>query len=120
MVASTVNSIDLEQFDLIFIDDSMTGEERCATIRIVAEKQPRRAVVVVHDFEHLPYRTASRPFRHRYRFTGLNPNTGLLWNDDSIHESQLRSLDRRLRLVGEQPSVVAWDSVLSSFGRSLC
>ena len=117
-IASSVNAIDLEQFDLIFIDDSMTGEERSATIRAVAAKRPRRAVVAVHDFEWLPYRVASRCFRHRYRFAGLNPNTGLLWNEAVISQSQLRALDRSLRSTGEKVDVAAWDAVLSSGMRS--
>ncbi len=113
-VASSVAALDLEQFDLIFIDDSVTGQERSATIRAVAAKCPRRAVVVIHDFEFLPYRVASRSFRHGYRFTGLNPNTGLLWNDATLAKSTLRTLDRTLRATGEKADVAAWHAALAS------
>jgi hypothetical protein len=113
-IASSVDAIDLEQFDLIFIDDSMTGEERSATIQAVAVKRPRRAVVVIHDFEFLPYRIASRTFRHRFRFTGLNPNTGLLWNEAAIPKSQLCALDRMFRSTGEKDDVAAWAAAISS------
>ena len=89
-VASFVDAMELEQFDLILIDDSVNSDERSATIRSVAAKRPVRPIVAVHDFEVPPYRAASRPFRHRFRFTALNPNTGLLWNDGSVTRSVLR------------------------------
>lgn len=116
-VASSVAALDLEQFDLIFIDDSVTGQERSATIRAVAAKRPRRAVVVIHDFEFLPYRVASRSFRHGYRFAGLNPNTGMLWNEAAISKSQLRALDATLRSTGEKPDVAAWHDALNHLKR---
>lgn len=116
-VASSVEAIDLEQFDLIFIDDSMTSEERSTTIRSVAAQHPRRAVVVVHDFECLSYRVAAQAFQHRFRFTGQNPNTGLLWNGAAINRSQLRALDRTLRSTGEKDDVAAWDVALSAIKR---
>ena len=111
-ISAAVEAIDLEQFDLIFIDDSMTGEGRSSTIRAVAAKRPRRALVVVHDFEYLPYRVAARSFRHRYRFTGQNPNTGLLWNDGSLPKSKLRRLDQALRRSGEKPGAEEWAGAL--------
>lgn len=113
-VSSVVERVDLEQFDLIFIDDSITGEERSATISAVAAKRPRRAIVVVHDFEYYPYRVAARPFKHRFRFTGQNPNTGLLWNEAELDLSKLRELNQKLRSLGEKESVSAWAAVLSA------
>ncbi|MEQ2005887.1 MAG: hypothetical protein ABMA26_03735 [Limisphaerales bacterium] len=117
-IVSSVDAIDLEQFDLIFIDDSKTGEERSATIRAVAAKRPHRAIVAVHDFECLDYRIASRSFRHRFRFTGLNPNTGLLWNEAAMQTSRLRALDRKLRATGEQADIASWEAALPFTKRS--
>jgi hypothetical protein len=117
-VASVVGAIDLEQFDLIFIDDSTTADARSATIRAVSTKRPRRPVVVVHDFELLTYRVATRAFRHRYRFTGLNPNTGVLWNEAALCKNQLRALDRLLRSAGEKPDAAEWSNTLAMAGHS--
>jgi hypothetical protein len=113
-ISSSVEAIDLERFDLVFIDDSVTGEERSATIRTVAAKRPRRPLVVIHDFEQVMYRVASRSFTHSYRFSGLNPNTGLLWNDAPVCKSQLRALNQLLRTTGERDGVSSWHHVLSS------
>ena len=117
-VSSIVREIDLEQFDLILIDDSVTGEDRAKTIRAVADKHPRRAIVVVHDFEYYPYRVAARPFKHCFRFTGQNPNTGLLWNDANLNFSQLRNLNKVLQKIGEKESLDAWVSAFSSIDLS--
>lgn len=117
-VASIVGAIDLEQFDLIFIDDSTTGDERSATIRAVSTKRPRRPVVVVHDFELLMYRVAAQSFRHRYRFTGLNPNTGVLWNEKTLCKKQLRELDRLLRSAGEKSDAAEWSNTLVTASHS--
>ena len=43
---------DLDTYDLILVDDSITGAERCETIRAVTGV--KRPVVVIHDFELLP------------------------------------------------------------------
>lgn len=113
-VSSVVKEVDLEQFDLIFIDDSITGEERSATIRAVAARRPRRAIVVVHDFEYYPYRVAARPFKHRFRFTGQNPNTGMLWNEAPLNIAHMHYLDQILRSIGGKESIDAWAAALSS------
>lgn len=112
-IAPQVEGIDLEEFDLVFIDDSTTGGERGATIRAVAARHPRRPLVVIHDFEFPPYRVAARPFRHRHRFAGLNPNTGLLWNEGTLSRSKLRALDRLLRRTGDRQDVAAWETALA-------
>jgi hypothetical protein len=117
-VASVAGAIDLEQFDLIFIDDSSTADERSATIRAVSTKRPRRPVVVVHDFELLVYRAAAQLFKHRYRLTGLNPNTGVLSNEAPLCKQQLRALDRLLRSAGEKPDAAEWSNTLVMAGHS--
>ncbi len=113
-MASAVNEVDLEAFDLIFIDDSTTAQLRSATIRAVATKQPQRAIVVIHDFECLAYRRAAHLFRHSFRFVGQNPNTGVAWNGNQLSRSQLQSLDRRLRRIGEKGDTVSWVAAIHS------
>ena len=108
LVARFVPAIDVEQYDVIFIDDSVTARERSQTIDAVAMKSPKRAIVVIHDFETRDYRIASRPLRHRVRMTGQNPNTGVLWNGSQLTPSQLRQVDHTLRSIGEINSVEDW------------
>jgi len=112
-VANAVRGIDFESFDLILIDDSSSGRERCETIRAVAAAQPKRAIVIIHDFEYLPYRQAASSFRHRYRFTGMNPNIGMLWNGASVRRRSLRILNRTLRQNHQKSEFDDWSSILA-------
>lgn len=107
-ICAAVQAMDLEAFDLVLIDDSLTLEERSSTIRAVAAKRPQRPVVVIHDFEQIAYREAAKPFRNRYRVTGQNPNVGVAWNSTQLAYGALCRLDRRLRVLGERSSIDAW------------
>ena len=92
-IADAVPGLDLEAFDLILIDDSKTSAQRAATIRAIANKQPRRPWVAIHDYEIEEYRVAARAFRHRYAFKAYNPQTGVV-SSQAIH---LAALDRKLK-----------------------
>ncbi|MBX7209080.1 MAG: hypothetical protein K1X78_12255 [Verrucomicrobiaceae bacterium] len=96
-VADAVRTVKIEDYDLIFIDDSVESEQRQATITAVVALRPSRAVVVVHDFEHPPYRHRLRPMKHTVRMTALNPNTGVGWNDAPLTQNSLRALNRLVR-----------------------
>ena len=72
---------DVGDYDLIFIDDGQSADERAATIRRVAGEKPG-AAVVVHDFETPAYQDAAAGFEHRRVFDGLTPHTALLWNGE--------------------------------------
>lgn len=99
-VAKAVADVDIESYDMIFIDDSVTSAERSATIRAVVARAPARAVVIVHDFEHPPYRHALRGMKNIVRMTALNPNTGVGWNHPALSRSSLRRLNDFVRLGG--------------------
>ncbi len=114
-VAKAVGEIDIEAFDLILIDDSTTGRERCNTIRAVAAAQPQTPIVIIHDFEYLPYRQAASSFRHRYRFTGINPNIGMVWNRAPVSRRSLQALNRTLRQKVQIPELDDWSSMLAQF-----
>jgi hypothetical protein len=92
--------VSVEDYDLIFVDDSLCMEERSTTIRTVGALRPQRAVVVMHDFENLPYREAAKQFHRCYRVTQLNPNTGVAWNRKQIASSDLHRLNRLLHKQG--------------------
>lgn len=77
---SAIENIDLEEYDLIFVDDSTSSEERSRTIREIALRRPTQAVVVIHDFEVQAYREAAKLFRHRFIFRAFTPQTGVVWN----------------------------------------
>ncbi len=103
-IEAAASGCDLEAYDLIFADDSTAIEQRTATIRALARRQPERPVLVMHDFEQPPYREAAEPFRRRYRFTGLSPNTGAAWNGDQLKKfplGRLNGIMRRQRVRGK-------------------
>ena len=90
-IAPSVAELDLESFDLIFIDDSKTSSERVATICAVAQKQPQRPLIAIHDFEVGEYQQAATAFRQRYKFRAYTPKTGLISNT-TIDARRLRKL----------------------------
>jgi hypothetical protein len=80
-ICDMVDTVDASTYDLILVDDSVTADERAASLRRVAAQRPSPTMVVVHDFECPEYRLAAKGFLNQVRVTSLNPNIGLLWND---------------------------------------
>jgi predicted O-methyltransferase YrrM len=91
-ISNAVTETDLQGFDLIFIDDSASGEERARTIRKVIGKIGQAQIAVIHDYEFDLYRKATKGVLNQFRFDSLNPNTGVVWNHAPISKRQLRKL----------------------------
>ncbi len=89
--------MDIDGYDLIFIDDSRSEDARVRTIRAIAAKRPP-GIVVIHDFEIESYRRAAAAFENRYWFKALNPNCGILWNAFSLDVGGLERISRIVRL----------------------
>jgi len=106
-IAESVADLDLESFDLILIDDSKISEQRAATIRAVAAKEPKHPWIVIHDFEFAEYRRAASTFQHRHRFRAYNPETGVITNQ--MNECQVidRVIKSKAKLL-EPDAVVQW------------
>jgi hypothetical protein len=81
----------VQDYDLVFIDDSFNSRQRSDTIRAIIAAQPKLAAV--HDFETFAYRRATNSSRRRYRFSALLPNTGIVWNDDHFTIERLKALN---------------------------
>lgn len=96
-ISKQIESIDLEKYDLIFIDDSVTSEERSKTIQTIASKGPKRPVAVIHDFDHFPYRKASSRFRYSFRFDSMNPHTGVLSNANQLAMKTLSAVNQEIK-----------------------
>jgi len=114
-ISESVFALDLEAFDLILIDDSMTSTQRAATIRTVGLKQPQRPWTVIHDFEVDEYRQAASGFKYRQRFRGYNPETGVVGN----RVADLKTIDRVIRSkakVFEPDAIEKW---IDSFRQDL-
>lgn len=94
-IGNVVRKFDLETFDLIFVDDSTSAEERAATIRALASLMPANPWLVIHDYEVEAYRRACAPLKQQFTFKAYNPQTGLAANGKLT--SDLRTLDRLLK-----------------------
>ena len=108
----------LDGYNLVFIDDSRTLEERTVTVNTVRENKPT-GLVVIHDFENRHYRAAARGYDHRYVFKAFTPQVGVCWFGDAI---QMADLERAQRLVLSGrglplTDVHAWDQHLADLTR---
>jgi predicted O-methyltransferase YrrM len=115
LVSSAVEQTNLDDYDLIFVDDSTSADERAATIRAVAAQQPKRAVVVIHDFEVQAYRAAASAFRHRSIFKTFMPQTGVVWNGSKELTRALQRAGSSIkRYAGklEPDDIAGWTAVL--------
>ena len=106
-IANFISNLDLEPFDLLLIDDSVTAVQRTATIDAVVNKRPQHPSIVIHDFEVEEYRNAARGFGQVTRFRAYNPETGLVANTP-IDADSLISMDRLLK---EQAKTLQPDDV---------
>lgn len=70
--------IPLELIDLIFCDNSASGERRCATLKWLSENVGR-SLVVAHDYDVPSYAEACKGFDHVFIDDRQSPHTALLW-----------------------------------------
>lgn len=113
---SVIEQTDLDDYDLILVDDSTSGEERAATICAITARQPKRAVVAIHDFEIQAYREAAGAFQHQFIFKAFNPQTGVVWNGEESLTKALRhagSTMKRYAKKLEPDDVNGWSNVLA-------
>jgi hypothetical protein len=114
-IREVIPRLDFADYDLIFIDDSLTAPERAATIGAVAGNCHPSNCTVIHDYEVEDYRRAARAFRHRFAFTAFNPQTGVVWNNGVLKRSQLKALDALIKQYSRKHSAEdarLWTSAL--------
>jgi hypothetical protein len=118
-MAQGIEAIELDEFDLIFVDDSTSAEERRETIREIYRKKPVTCFVVIHDFEVPVYREAAKDFKYRYTFKSLTPQTGIVWNHDNGNLNALKKIDRTIKKFCRQYEPDDIESWKSAFEREL-
>lgn len=115
-VSSTLFETALERFELVFVDDSTTVEERSQTIRRLSARSPANVLIVIHDYEVNDYRAASADFEHRHTFKAFTPQTGVVWNGNTAWAAQIKSLKIQIQKFAraiEPDDVDGWLKVLS-------
>lgn len=113
---SAIEQADLDAYDLILVDDSTSAVDRAATIRAISARQPRRAVIAIHDFEIHGYREAAAAFQHQFTFTAFNPQTGIVWNGDKELTKALRHASSAIKRNAKKldpDDVSGWERVLA-------
>lgn len=93
-LAQVVATLWINEYDLIFIDDGHSVEERVNTIVAVAVMNPA-GLVVMHDYENRTYQIASESWERCLVYTQYSPHTAILWNGAVL------SADQENRLVSE-------------------
>lgn len=108
-VAGAVSNMDLDYFDLVFVDDSTTSEQRTATIRSLSALHPKNPWLIIHDYEVEDYQRAAAGFVHKFIFNAYNPATGLVFNSKNERATDLRQLNHRIKVSRQllQPDDVA-------------
>jgi hypothetical protein len=115
-VSSALFETSLEKFDLIFVDDSTSAEERSQTIRKLSARKPANALIVIHDYEVIDYRAAAADFEHRHAFKAFTPQTAVVWNGNVASTELVKSLQSKVKRFGrtiEPDDVDGWLKVLS-------
>ena len=95
-IADAISTINLEEFDLIFVDDSTSAEQRVATITALSALHPQNPWTVIHDYEVAEYQRAATRFSHRFIFDAYNPATGVVFNFRNERQTDLKHLKQRL------------------------
>jgi hypothetical protein len=105
---------DLSGFDVIFIDDSTTVENRAMTIRAVLERASAEVVIVIHDFQFDAYRKAVAEPWMCHVFEAFYPSTGVVYQNTAL-QGRLRALDQCIRdnrTVAPASDHAAWAAIL--------
>jgi hypothetical protein len=85
-------SCDYPTYDLVLVDN---GPARAETIAEVAAHRLDWKLVVIHDFEMLPYQRAARAIRKKFCFDAYCPHTAVAWNEEKLGFSP-RAIFRRM------------------------
>lgn len=75
-MADAVSKYAIDQYDLVFVDDSITAESRANTLNEVLKRKPN--IVVIHDFENVEYQKVSKQYGPFYTFKSVLPNVGVI------------------------------------------
>ena len=93
-IVDELRSLDLNEFQLIFIDNGVSLEERAATIKEIAMQKLEEPLIVIHDFEHVAYQWAADQWEHLLVHVKRYPQTAVLWNGDRLTAQQSTMLQQ--------------------------
>jgi|SRR5437588_9223072 len=113
-IEDVLPEIPLDNYDLILVDSSTEASKRASLIEDLAGRQSFSALVAVHDFEIMLYRSAAKNFRNRVEYCAYNPCTGIMWQGESVRAGTLKKLSRTIQRYSKrlQPDdVESWSEI---------
>jgi hypothetical protein len=114
---AAVRKMSPKRYDLVFIDDSQTYEERAQTIKEVAARFSDARLVVIHDSEVAIYQSAAKSFRNIFNFTALNPNTSVVWNESVVDQGFLKEINKVIKENSSKVEVSDLNGWISLFDK---
>lgn len=108
-----VNENVVNNYDIVFIDDSICSKDRAETIRSVLKCRPN--LVIIHDFENFAYRKAAGISNSSYRFKALLPNTGIC--SENLDRTVMQTINRVIYENSQKiksDDISAWVNVFSA------
>jgi len=96
-ISSVIKNIELREFDMIFVDNSVVEIERANTLLHLSASNLLETIVLIHDYEVMSYQRATDLFANRFSFFAFNPITGLVWNGKFINKYALWMIASALR-----------------------
>lgn len=106
LVTGDFDTNKVSNYDLVFVDDSYRSEHRAHTIRLITSSKPN--ILVIHDYENLTYRYATREAINRYRVKAILPNVGIVWNNPSITKAKILVIES---LIARYAKTIAADDI---------
>lgn len=102
-VQRTAAVCDYVKYDLVLVDN---GPYRPETIKEVVAHENKWKLVLVHDYENLPYQRASKAASHKYCFDAYCPHTAVLWNERKLGPGVRTKFRRMNKLLSQHVAEV--------------
>jgi len=118
-VSEILKQFELADYDFVLLDDSADLPSRVTTIRALTGRSEIRTPILIHDFEIWAYRNAAGAAEKAFRFTGLNPNSGLVWWGNRINRKPLQKINRVVKQYSDMISPENVDSWAKAFAAEL-
>jgi len=95
-MVNMVKKTDLNLYDFIFIDDSISNIGRTSTISNVVGRigKDSKTIVAIHDFEFSTYHQAVGPEWTKFVFDSISPEMGILWKKGEVDLANMKHFDK--------------------------
>jgi predicted O-methyltransferase YrrM len=100
-VPESAGKINIDNFDMIFIDDSVNLKDRALSIKNIVNRCNREAIIVIHDFENKKYQGSIRAPWQFVEFSHTLPMTGVAFTGDN----KMKLIERTADFIRENSDI---------------